>query len=92
MASTLQLSTGMTLSLLLLTLALASPGDFRATADTVKVRPPAASKSPPALAPSNPRAKPAPPKGKPVGEPQLTRRKPPPPQPKRPGLSFSLIG
>ena len=74
----------MTFPLLLLSLMLPPRTDLRTHVDTIKVQRP----KPTALAPSKPPAKP--PKAKPVGEPQLTRRKPPPPAPpppapKRPG-------
>ncbi len=61
----------MTLSMLLLSLALVSPAEIRALPDTARAP------KPPPLVPTMERRKPAPPKGKPVGEPQLKRRKPP---------------
>ena len=71
------------LSALLLSLALITPGELRAVADTGKApkRPPAAApataKRPPSKAPAVvTRGKPAP-APKSLGEPQLKRRKPP---------------
>lgn len=76
MASAVHYGKAMTLSLLLLSLALAGPTDYRAVADTTKPKPPAARPAP--LRPTPPALKPAPkPPKKPVGEPVLKRRRPP---------------